>query len=200
MKVYIILSDTGTLFTRMIKMFTKEQLNHASISFTDNLDTTYSFGRKRPHNPFIGGFVQEDLKGKLFQNATCAIYSFSVSEEEYNNMIGFIKEIEETRENYKYNLIGLFGILFKTKIDNKNAFFCSQFVATVLMRGGFSINGKQACFVRPSDIINYETMKLEYAGPIQDYLSGEKEEMSKSKRSYINRKLQLAYNSLLSLL
>ncbi|MCM3651426.1 MULTISPECIES: hypothetical protein [Metabacillus] len=53
MEIYIILTDTGTIFTNMIKMYTKQSLNHASISFTKNLSTTYSFGRKNVNNPFI---------------------------------------------------------------------------------------------------------------------------------------------------
>ena len=32
-KVYILLTDTGTLFTKLIKLYTKKPYNHASISF-----------------------------------------------------------------------------------------------------------------------------------------------------------------------
>ena len=36
-KIYILLTDTGTLFTRLIKIFTKKPYNHASISFDAEL-------------------------------------------------------------------------------------------------------------------------------------------------------------------
>ena len=60
-KVYILLTDTGTLFTKLIKLYTKKPYNHASISFDLELLEVYSFGRKTARNPFIGGFVKEDV-------------------------------------------------------------------------------------------------------------------------------------------
>ncbi|USK36883.1 hypothetical protein LIS77_13090 [Cytobacillus firmus] len=58
-KIYILLTDTGTLFTRLIKLYTKKPYNHASISIDPELKEVYSFGRKTAKNPFIGGFVKE---------------------------------------------------------------------------------------------------------------------------------------------
>ena len=46
-KVYILLTDTGTLFTKSIKTYTKAPYNHASISFDVGLEELYSFGRKK---------------------------------------------------------------------------------------------------------------------------------------------------------
>ena len=139
MEVYIILTDTGTLFTKMIRQFTNYPLNHASISFTKELDTTYSFGRKSANNPFIGGFVKEDLNGKLFKKAKCAIYKCSVSELEYKQMLNGVRQIEDDKQAYKYNFIGLFGVLLNRKINRNKAFFCSEFVATILKIGGIAI-------------------------------------------------------------
>ena len=51
-KIYLLLTDTGTMFTRMIKLFTQEPLNHASLAFDDNLVEVYSFGRKKYEKPF----------------------------------------------------------------------------------------------------------------------------------------------------
>ncbi|MEM5591749.1 hypothetical protein AAHH67_08270 [Niallia circulans] len=66
-KVYIILTDTGTLFTRCIKFFTRKPHNHASISFDPQLNEVYSFGRRKPSNPFIGGFVKENVQHSFFE-------------------------------------------------------------------------------------------------------------------------------------
>src|SRR5690554_5588184 len=83
---YIILTDTGTFFTRMIKLYTKKPYNHASISFDSILKDVYSFGRKTPRNPFIGGFVKEDITGGIFKQARCAIYSCTATEEQIDRM------------------------------------------------------------------------------------------------------------------
>ena len=57
--IYIILSQTGTMFSKALKFFTGAEYNHASISLSPTLNKMYSFGRLNPYNPFIGGFVQE---------------------------------------------------------------------------------------------------------------------------------------------
>jgi hypothetical protein len=170
MKVYIVLTDTRTLFTRMLKIFTKHSLNHASISFTKELDQTYSFGRKSPHNPLIGGFVKEDLGGELFDQATCAIYSCSVSEFEYEQMDEMVQKMEKQQRNYKYNFIGLFGVLFNKKINRKNAYFCSEFVATILNHAGISFKNKPACLVKPKDLIECKNVHFVFEGELRSYL------------------------------
>lgn len=53
--VYIMLTNTGTLFTKLIQGYTKAPYNHASISFNRELSELYSFGRKHPANPLNGG-------------------------------------------------------------------------------------------------------------------------------------------------
>ena len=58
-KIYIVLSQTGTWFSRAIKFFTKDPYNHASISLDKELNHMYSFGRKKVNNPLRGGFVRE---------------------------------------------------------------------------------------------------------------------------------------------
>ena len=50
--VYIVISQTGTILSRIIKFLTRKEYNHASISLKDDLSVMYSFGRKNPYNPF----------------------------------------------------------------------------------------------------------------------------------------------------
>lgn len=171
MEIYIILTDTGTFFTKMIKMFTKYPLNHASISFNRNLETTYSFGRKRPNNPFFGGMVKENLQGELFQQANCAIYKCSVSNQVYYQMLHLVKRMEQNKNMYKYNFLGLFGVLSNKEWNRKNAFFCSEFVATILSNGGISVNNKPACLVSPKDFTECKDLVLMYEGKLSTYLS-----------------------------
>ena len=59
-KIYIVLTDTGTLLSKAIGLYTRKDLNHASIAFDEELKEMYSFGRKQRHNPFVGGFVKEN--------------------------------------------------------------------------------------------------------------------------------------------
>lgn len=170
MEVYIILTETGTLLAKMIKRVTKYPLNHASISFTKELDTTYSFGRKVPNNPFIGGFVKEKLTGTLFQESNCAIYSCSVTECEYKQMLEFVQQIEKQQNNYRYNFVGLFCVLLNKELNRKRAFFCSEFVATILFKGGIQVKNKPASLTKPFDLTESENLSLIYEGQLSSYL------------------------------
>lgn len=168
-KIYLLLTDTGTLFTRMIKLFTQEPLNHASLGLDDQLSEVYSFGRKNMRNPFNGGFVRENIRSGLFKRANCAIYCCTVSEEQYQEMCKKIRAMEMNKKKYKYNLLGLIGVLFNIEIERKNAFFCSQFVASVLNDSGVVMINKPIAFVTPHDLKKFSSFELIYEGKLNVY-------------------------------
>ncbi|WP_028560447.1 hypothetical protein [Paenibacillus pinihumi] len=173
-RIYILLSDTGTWFTRMIKLYTKAEHNHASIAFDDELREVYSFGRKSPGNPFVGGFVKEDLQSELFRKASCAVFSCEVSERKYNQLREYVRRFEQEPQRYKYNLLGVLGIMLKIRVKRENAFFCSQFVATVFEQSGHSLVPKCASLTTPADLGRSEALKLMYRGELrQTMLSSE---------------------------
>ncbi|PLR91967.1 hypothetical protein [Bacillus sp. T33-2] len=169
-KVYVLLTDTGTMFTRMIKLCTRKPFNHASIGFDTELAEVYSFGRKTPRNPFIGGFVKENVKSGLFIGAGCAIYSCTLSECQYKKMYQKVKKLEEQKLQLKYNFLGLIAVLLKLKFHRKNAFFCSQFVATILHESGLPLVHKPLCLVTPHDLTTISIFELVYRGKLSSYL------------------------------
>ncbi|WP_047985581.1 hypothetical protein [Ornithinibacillus californiensis] len=175
-KIYLLLSDTGTMFTRLIKSYTRKPYNHASIAFDADLKEVYSFGRKTARNPFIGGFVREDMDSALFTQADCAIYSLTVTNEDLHKMHRFIQLIGENKELYRYNLLGLFGVLVKKPIKRKNAFFCSQFVASVLKESSAINFDKDLSLVQPTDLLRSADFELVYEGRLKDYQYKERNE------------------------
>ncbi len=171
-KIYILLSDTGTLLTNVIKRYTKAPYNHASIAFHPDLSEVYSFGRKEPGNPWIGGFVKENINCGLYKlkpDTTCAVYSLTVSNDAYHKMLICIQDFERNKNDYKYNFIGLFGVALNMTIDRSHAYFCSQFVATVLNSGGIEIVDKPACFTTPNDFRDIPIFTLEFEGELRYY-------------------------------
>ncbi|MFP3919440.1 hypothetical protein U5N28_16690 [Lysinibacillus telephonicus] len=168
-RVYILLTDTGTVFTKLIKLYTKKPYNHASISFDSELSEVYSFGRKTARNPFIGGFVKEDIRKGLFKQADCAIYSFTVSEVQMQKINRYIKEIEAQKENYRYNFLGLFGFLLNKPIKRKKAFFCSQFVASVLKECHIIDFEKSPSLIAPNDLQKRTEFQFVYEGKLKAY-------------------------------
>ncbi|MDF2855985.1 MAG: hypothetical protein K0Q87_1836 [Neobacillus sp.] len=179
-KVYVLLTDTGTVLTKLIKLYTKKPHNHASIALDDQLWNVYSFGRRRPRNPFIAGFVRENTRGGIFRNADCAIYCCTITEKQYDNICRKIKEIERNKNEYRYNLLGLFAVMVNMEFDRKNAFFCSHFVAALLEESGVEINKqKPLSLVTPNDIKECSSLKLVYEGKLSSYFAEvNKEQMS----------------------
>ena len=168
-EIYLLLTDTGTILTRLIKSYTKKPYNHASIVFDTELVEVYSFGRKTAKNPYIGGFVREDIHSVLFKQADCAIYSLTVTNDEFQKMYQYIREMAVKKEYYRYNFIGLFGVLFKKPIKRKNAFFCSQFVASVLKESNVIDFEKDLSLVEPSDLPHSANFQMIYEGRLKDY-------------------------------
>ena len=97
-KIFLLLTDTDTMLTRLIRACTKTPYNHASIGFNPELSEVYSFGRKTVYNPFIGGFVREDMHSVLFQQADCSLYSLTVTDHQFEKMHSYIRVMDIQKE------------------------------------------------------------------------------------------------------
>ncbi len=169
--IYIILSQTGTLFSKAIQWHTKDPYNHASISFDENLEDMYSFGRKRRYNPMDTGLIQENFERGLFPyfpNARCCILEISVTEEEYNVMHETVQEFYRSKEDYRYNLIGVLTFSIGRGFSRKDHFFCSQFVSYIISNmSNWSSNPK---LTKPMDFLKVPNTKVIYEGSITEYI------------------------------
>ena len=109
--VYIILTYTGTILSRIIRMYTKNEYAHVSIALDEDLSQMYSFGRINPYIAFIGGFVHESPKWgtfKRFKETKALIYKLEVTEEQYDTISKRLQKMEEEKSIYSFNVIGLF--------------------------------------------------------------------------------------------
>ncbi|MFD1205497.1 MULTISPECIES: hypothetical protein [Sporosarcina] len=168
--IYIVLTATGTMLSKAIGVYTRMDLNHASIAFDEQLNEIYSFGRKQPNNPFNGGFVRENVAEGIFHNASCAIYRCEVSPEAYERIRKKIIQFQLNQEKYKYNFIGLFGVLLNKEIKREHAYFCSQFVATVMQESEKHRLTKTPCLTMPHHLTTLPHLQPVYEGDLQTYL------------------------------
>ena len=169
-KIYIILTHTGTVLSRIIKYYTKNEFSHCSIALDNELNEMYSFGRLNPYNPFWGGFVHEGISFgtfKRFKNTKTKIYSLEITDEQYKEIKGIINYIENTKEILKFNIIGLFAVGFHKRISFKNSFYCAEFVKYVIENAGIKTNLPE--MIKPEDFKNLENIKLIYNGKLKDY-------------------------------
>ena len=170
MRVYILLTQTTSVLTRMIRLYTKKPYNHASLAFDERLEYTYSFGRVNPNDPLIGGFSHERLNDGVFKDATCQLLSLDVTPEQYQLMRQRVSNMEENQLKYKFNFIGLFGTKFNFDLGREYAFFCSQFVSKVLQEVGLFPEDFPPHLVKPTDLVDHLNLKIEYQGPLAEYL------------------------------
>lgn len=169
-KIYIVLTYTGTILSKMIKTYTKEEFSHVSIALDEELNELYSFGRLNPYNPFMGGFVHESLKNgtfKRFKNTITEIYSIEVTNKQYEKIKYKIKKMKRKRYLYKFNILGLFAVAFKIKIKKENYFYCAEFVKHLLDES--KVNHKLPLLIKPTDFKYIEGTDLTYRGFLREY-------------------------------
>ncbi|GAA0494232.1 hypothetical protein GCM10008986_20960 [Salinibacillus aidingensis] len=171
-KVYIVLTKTGTIFSQTIRLYTKEPYNHVSLSLDKELTELYSFGRKKAYNPLRAGFVKENVKHGIyarFPDTTCEIFELEVSDRQKEKMRKVIRHFQLNQHNYRYNLLGIATIPFGKSLERKYAYFCSQFVATVLNMAGIRLWEKPLGLITPGEYRTARLLKKVYEGPLSIY-------------------------------
>ena len=170
--VYIVVSQTGTVFSRIIKAISKKEYNHASISFCEDISLMYSFGRLNAYNPFIGGFVKESASFgtfKRFKNTKILLLQIPVKKEQFLNMQNTVEKMFTNRKNYTYNYLGVFLGAVKKVHKKENGFYCSEFVKHVLEKG--NVNGTENLqdIIHPMNFLGLNDGKIIYSGKLKDY-------------------------------
>ena len=169
-KVYIVLTHTKTILSRLIKEFTKCEFSHVSISLDIDLNKMYSFGRLNAYNPFFAGFVHEYInKGtfKRFYKTKTKVYSLNVTDEEYAKIEKTINQIKAEKEKYKFNIIGVVAAGVHKKIGNDHSFYCAEFVKYVLENAGIKTNLPE--IVKPEHFESLEDINEIYYGLLKKY-------------------------------
>ncbi len=171
-EIYIVLTHTGTVLSRIIKTFTKDEFTHSSISLDVNLKEMYSFGRLNPYNPFVGGFVHEAIDGgtfKRFFKTRAKVYALEITDGQYEAIKNNIKQIEEEKENYTFNQVGLFAVGFHRKIQKEHSFYCAEFVKYLLENAGIKTGLPE--LIKPESFKEIEGLQQIYEGLLRKYSS-----------------------------
>ncbi len=172
--IYIILSQTGTMFSRALKFFTGAEYNHASISLTPTLDKMYSFGRLNPYNPFIGGFVQEGKDTgtfKRFNKTQAIVLEIKISDEQYEKIKFLIEYLSKNKIQFKYNYLGVLCACFKKNHEAEHRFYCSQFVRACLVYLGIENAENLPKIIKPIDFLQLQNKTILYKGFLRNYLT-----------------------------
>lgn len=171
-KIYIILTYTGTLLSKIIKCYTKDEYSHVSVSLDADLKEMYSFGRLNPYIPFLGGFVHEYVdKGtfRRFQNTRAKIIELNIEDSQYLKLKDLINKMGLEKEQYKFNVLGLFAVAFNIKRKKDRYFYCAEFVKYAIEESNINIELPE--LVKPESFNNLQSGKDVYTGLLRNYRS-----------------------------
>lgn len=167
--VYLLLTRSETYFSRLIHHFTDGEFTHASIGLEGPSGSFYSFGRKYPRLPFPGGMVQERVGRGFFglhPQTPCRLYELKVSEHTYEQLRRRLEAMYARRELYHYNLLGTVTAYFNRGLCRPNHYFCSQFVAEMLVDSGAADLPRQPALTRPMDICGLKDLRPIFRGRV----------------------------------
>lgn len=170
--IYIMLSFTGTILSRIVKVMTQRQYSHVSVALDLELDSLYSFGRINPRNPISGGFVKEEIDSgtyKLFYNTRCRIYALKVTKTQHDDLKKVIDDFLSEQGDYRFNVVGLIGTMVNRPINREYHYFCSQFVGKALYDSKIHEFDKDIGLIKPIEFMQIPGLEIVYEGKLQDY-------------------------------
>lgn len=135
--VYVMLVHSGTTVSNLIKTISHSEYSHASISFDSSLDHMYSFARKDPKNPFLGGFRYESI-GKGFydkKEIPYALYVVPCTEDQVKRMKKRLDYFVKNNSKLSFDFAGLVKNYIGYADEPEYRWFCSRFVADILNAG-----------------------------------------------------------------
>ena len=170
--IYVVVSQTGTPFSQLLKICTRAPYNHVSLALDERLSVMYSFARREINRPWIAGLIREHpLEGMFFikKETQCRVYEISVTKNQYAEVVQILGEFMSEYDRYRYNFLGLPFILLGVPMERDNHYACSQFVAYVLQKARIISLDPHYSLVRPYDFCQQPRFKLLYEGRLQDY-------------------------------
>ncbi len=171
-EMYLVLSQTGSLLSKILKKITKAKYNHSSISLSGDMTNMYSFGRLKLYNAFRGGYVRESINEgmfKRFKDTDAAVFVITISEDTYDGIRERLEEMYRHKDKYRYNTMGLFTAFFGRHLKRKNKYYCSDFVFEVLTDFDIIPPSSFGEIVKPIDFYTHFRDSLIFEGKFCNY-------------------------------
>ena len=175
-ELFIVISQTGSFISRLLKFITGAEFNHVSLCLKSDLKLMYSFGRKKPYFPFPGGFVLESPDFgtfKFFSNTNILVLGLKIDSKKYHLIEEHINNMLLQQKKYKYNYIGVVLAGFKICYKSPNKYYCSEFVRDILYIHNVKGTEKICGIVEPMDFINLPDITHIYSGKLKNYCVNE---------------------------
>lgn len=170
--VYIVLSMSGTKFSKFLRYFSHFEFTHVSISLDEGLSELYSFGRKSLRMPLWAGLVSESVDRGVFNKyqPQCEVLKLTLTKKQYNRLLRTLNKMRNNSSYYKYNFAGILFTYFNVNRKLHKRYTCTQFVAHLLDGIDIHPNNKHESLVLPCDYYDIENIKSIYKGDLKEYV------------------------------
>ena len=165
--IYILLTKTKSVPSRIIGLFTGDEYTHASIAFEDEPTVFYSFSRLNEHFPFPGGLVEESLNTGFLgshQESKCKLICLEVSDKIAERAKNRVMRMMKNRALFQYSLLGCITCHLAIASKRRGYYFCSQFVGEILEKSGAVSFEKNTSLLKPRDFLLIPHIKSLFCG------------------------------------
>lgn len=171
-EIYIIITNTPSVVSGIISVFTHTPYNHVSVSLDAELEQMFSFGRRYKYFPWIGGFVRESPHfGTLgrFPETEAIVLRMTVDASTYAELSENLTDMLEHKYTYRYDTLGLLAAIFGKSIKRENYYYCSEFVRELLVKFGLEPVESFEEIVRPMDFLTLPNTSEIYRGRLCEF-------------------------------
>lgn len=145
--VTVLLTRYYSTFSTFIYIISGRGYTHASIALDEENEYFYSFNFK--------GFWKEYPKKHKRKSKKSIGYKLEISQEDFDKIKEKIEKMENGEEKFRYSRIGVLLCLLRIPCKRKRHYFCSQFVAEMLMLAKTVSMKKKASLYLPNHL-SYE--------------------------------------------
>lgn len=170
--IYIIITHTPSVVSKIIRKFTHTPYNHVSVSLDAELEKMFSFGRRYKYFPWIGGFVRESPHfGTLgrFPETEAIVLTLNVDEDTYDDIRGKLENMLEQKYSYRYDTLGLLLAIFGKSFKREKCYYCTAFVRELLVEFGIEDEELFNDIVRPLDFLELPNTREVYRGKLREF-------------------------------
>lgn len=144
--LYVMLSRTGTGMGKVVRLFTRSEYNHASLTLDSTFHSFVSFARYTQDVALAGGFVKESAERFLSQGqpVPVRIFRVEVSPARYEQLKDLFSLAGCRKTGLIYNSLGALLSTWHLRCHIPGAYTCLEFAAAVLGKPFRSLQELQA--------------------------------------------------------
>lgn len=158
--VYVLLTDTGTGFSKVSKAVTGDPYNHVSLALDSDLEYVYTYALKTDTNGSKGGLKRESKE--MLKGARYSLYEMSLTKDMYVRLVDRLDHLEKNVSETGYNHWGLVNTLLGKEVFKSAAevMICSQFLASVMADVGVEFfKGRAHSTIKPYEFVKSKLLK-----------------------------------------